>query len=67
MDSFEETLTALRLLVKYQAAAALELCQVASQFKIGTAPDLARSNLAAIERSQVLAAACLESLKRDTP
>lgn len=65
MDSVEETFTALRLLVEYQAAAALELGQVANQFKTGTAPDLARSNLAAIERTQVLVAACLESLKAE--
>ena len=65
MDSVEETLTALRLLVQYQTAAALELGQVAHQFKSGTKPDLARSNLAAIERIQVLVAACLESLKSE--
>lgn len=65
MDSFEETLTALRLLVQYQIAAALELGKVAYQFKTGTTPDLVRSNLATIERTQVLVEACLESLKSE--
>ncbi|WP_110951350.1 hypothetical protein [Pseudomonas bohemica] len=65
MDSVEETLAVLRLLVEYQAAAALELGQIAHQFKSETPPDVAGTNLAAIGRTQVFVAACLELLKSE--